>query len=154
MQAITAAGVIKDALWLTDTFKRVINEVTGNRPERLLGVLQDNTKANRAALVLLEEWCPLLINLGCQAHGLSLLLKDLGKNPSSIVGKTFERANTLVNSVNGSEKFLALVREKQISIYGKVGLATSPEIVRMAALAYIHMLFALFVMCLQSRCMP
>jgi hypothetical protein len=141
-------------LWLTDTFKRVINEVTNNRPERLLGVLQDDTKTNRAALVLLEELCPQLINLGCQAHGLSLLLKDLGKNPSSIVGKTFERANTLVNSVNGSEKFLALLREKQVSIYGKVRLAISPEVVLMAALACIHVLFALLWMCAQSRCMP
>jgi hypothetical protein len=80
----------------------------------------DNTKANRAADALLDVEYPFLINIGCQAHGLSLLLKDMAKNSSGLVGKTFERTATLVNSFNDGEKLRTLIHKKQEQIYGKV----------------------------------
>jgi hypothetical protein len=82
----------------------------------------DNTKANRAADALLDVEYPFLINIGCQAHGLSLLLKDMVKDSSGLVGKTFERTATRVNSFNDGEKRRALIHTKQEQIYGKVDI--------------------------------
>ena len=49
-------------------------DVTSGNPERLVGVIMDNTKANLSALKQLQErW----LCLGCFAHGLALLIKDL-----------------------------------------------------------------------------
>lgn len=42
-----AAGVTKDATWLKDSHVEWAMEVTDNKPDRLLGMVMDNTKANR-----------------------------------------------------------------------------------------------------------
>jgi hypothetical protein len=124
MQAIPAAGVTKDADWIADTFDGVIKDVTHNKPSRLTGITLDNTKANRAALQQLEERHPQLIGLGCQAHGLSLLIKDLAKDKILIVGKTLDRSVVLINSVNACEKLRTLVQDKQVLVLGKVRTAS------------------------------
>jgi hypothetical protein len=120
MQVVPAAGVTKDAAWIANLHKEVMLEVTAGDHYRLLGFVMDNTRANRAAMVLLRNEFKHLINIGCQAHGLSLLIKDMAKDKSSIVSKTLDRANILVNAINDSEKLRALVQEKQRAEYNKV----------------------------------
>jgi len=39
----------------------------------------DNTKANRAALVLLQRMCPQWIAIGCTAHSIALIFKDFAR---------------------------------------------------------------------------
>ena len=77
MQAVTAAGVTKDAEWIANLHEEMMLDITGGDPYRLLGFLMDNTKANRAAMRRLEAMYPHLLNVGCQAHGMSLLVKDI-----------------------------------------------------------------------------
>ena len=43
------------------------------------GVILDNPKANRNALEELERRYPTWVCMGCQDHGLNLLMKDLMK---------------------------------------------------------------------------
>lgn len=47
--------------------------------EHMLGFVMDNTSANVAAMKTLEEQVPTLICMGCLAHALNLLFKDLQK---------------------------------------------------------------------------
>jgi hypothetical protein len=133
LQAFTAAGVTKDISWIVDTFKDVIMVTTNSQPSRLVGLLLDNTKANRAALLKLEEWCPQLLGVGCQAHGLSLFIKDAAKDNTLIVGKCFERSAFLINTILGSEKLTALIKDKQIQVFGQVRLVEnlSPTLLSM-----------------------
>jgi hypothetical protein len=120
LQVVPAAGVPKDAAWIAKLHKELMLEVTAGDQHRLLGFVMDNTKANRAAMVLLSNEFKHLINIGCQAHGLSLMIKDMAKDKSSIVSKTLDRASILVNAINNSEKLRALVQEKQRAEYNKV----------------------------------
>ena len=46
---------------------------------QILGYVLDNTKANRAALTLLEQFCPQWIVLGCTAHSIALVFKDFAR---------------------------------------------------------------------------
>jgi hypothetical protein len=52
--------------------------------EGSMGCIMDNTKANRSAMRRLEETYPTWICLGCNAHALNLLMKDLApdKHPA------------------------------------------------------------------------
>jgi hypothetical protein len=119
---VAAAGVTKDSQWIADLHEKHLLELTDQKPYRSLGVLMDNTKANRAAMRMLKQEYPHLLAIGCQGHGLSLFLKDMAKDSDNIVSKTFSRANTIVNAVNDSEKLRALVQDKQQDIYGKVSV--------------------------------
>jgi hypothetical protein len=40
-------GVVKNAQWLMEQHEEWAMQVTDNKPERLLGMVMDNTKANR-----------------------------------------------------------------------------------------------------------
>jgi hypothetical protein len=122
VQAITAAGVTKDAQWIVGVHKQLLLDITEGDPCRLLGFLMDNTAANRAAMRLLTEMYPHLLNVGCQAHGLSLFVKDMAKETTNLIAKTFERTNTIVNAINDSEKLRALVQNKQKEVQGKVSV--------------------------------
>lgn len=57
---------------------QLADEVTGGKPETVLGYIMDNTKANRNAMILLEERDPQKMAFGCHAHGFNLLFKDWG----------------------------------------------------------------------------
>lgn len=118
-QAIKAAGVSKDAEWITELHNNLADDITQGQPDRLLGVLLDNTKANRKALKELEEQHRTWLGLGCQAHALSLLLKDLA-NPSKAkwAASTFAAALHMSNTIGDSERVRALVQAKQVEFYG------------------------------------
>ncbi len=54
---------------------QVYGDENGELSERLLGFVGDGESANKAALAALESEYPFLVNIWCQAHCLSLLLK-------------------------------------------------------------------------------
>ena len=54
---------------------QVYGDEAGELSERLLGFVGDGESANKAALANLEQQYPFLVNVWCQAHCLSLLLK-------------------------------------------------------------------------------
>lgn len=63
-------------------------------------MVMDNTKANRAARKLLKQDFPYMVQLGCQAHGLSLFIKDLAKTKkttwtSAATAKALMMVNTM-----------------------------------------------------------
>jgi hypothetical protein len=57
-RVLPARGVVKDAAWIAAQHLEVAAEITGGKPERLIGVVQDNTSANRKAMELLQEQQP------------------------------------------------------------------------------------------------
>lgn len=61
-------------------------QATDGKPEDLAGVVVDNTKANRNAVVLLEERNPTWIALGCQAYALNWLFKEYAHKDSCRYG--------------------------------------------------------------------
>jgi hypothetical protein len=61
-------------------------ELTKGDLAKILGVVLDNPKANRKALRLLQEEHPMWICLGCQAHALNLLCKDLANTKGASKG--------------------------------------------------------------------
>ena len=54
---------------------QVYGDEAGELSDRLLGFVGDGESANKAALANLEQQYPFLVNVWCQAHCLSLLLK-------------------------------------------------------------------------------
>lgn len=102
-----------------DLHEKLAAEVTKNQLSKLLGVVMDNTKANRAAGVIMNERHPEWLVVGCYAHALSLLLKDF-KEKTKWGKKLFTTANQMVNTINDSELIRALINKHQMQQYGKV----------------------------------
>jgi hypothetical protein len=97
-KVVTAGGVVKNAQWIFDQHVALAEELIGGKPELLIGFLMDNTKANRKAQDMLEEHEPRWLAIGCQAHGLLLLIKDLAdpkntQNPPGNKAKKSARHN-------------------------------------------------------------
>jgi hypothetical protein len=104
------------------TFNDLAAEITGQAPRRLLGVVMDNTKANNAAMAILQELHPYWLVFGCQGHALALILKDFAnENKCPWSAKVFDRAINISNVIGDSEKIRSLVIEKQQQVYDKVG---------------------------------
>jgi hypothetical protein len=121
MQVIRAAGVTKDAAWIAATHEELADEVTNGRPRLLNGLLMDNTKANLAAMRLLQQRHPYWLLVGCQGHGFSLLLKDFANTSKTTwAAELFKTAIMIVNTINDSERIRAEVQQEQLAMYGKV----------------------------------
>jgi hypothetical protein len=76
--AINCTSMRKDveaiATFLADAAKGLVDEDL----DRLVGWVLDNTKANCRAMLTLQERFPKWIMRGCFAHGMALLMNDLG----------------------------------------------------------------------------
>lgn len=77
LKVVTAAGVTKDAQWIADLHVQLAEDLLPGKATNLLGVIMDNTKANRNALGILKAKFPKWLTLGCAAHALALVIKDL-----------------------------------------------------------------------------
>ncbi len=115
------SGVAKDVPFIVQLHKEVAHDITDGQPERLLGVTMDNTKANRNAIHRLEKLFPTWVNVGCQAHGLALLIKDLANaNHSPWTAAVFAKASMMTLLIGGSERVRSLLNRMQMERYGKV----------------------------------
>jgi hypothetical protein len=105
----------------------------------------DNTKANRKSMAELEHEFPWMSNLGCSAHNLALLIKDLGNAGSrkTKVGAVLEKAKMMGNAIGDSEKMRALVQKHMKAEMGTVrcwavlGWASRPQCTGCAGLGCI-----------------
>lgn len=77
LKIVTAAGVIKSGEWTFNLHKDLITELEPDDPTRILGLVLDNAPSNKCGMDKLESEFPHLIIIGCQAHSLNLLIKDL-----------------------------------------------------------------------------
>lgn len=75
--ALNCAALRKDGPAIAAQLEEQAQRMTAGQPERLAGWVLDNTKANWAAMALLQLAHPDWIMRGCLAHGLSLAMKDL-----------------------------------------------------------------------------
>jgi hypothetical protein len=130
VQVILAAGVKKDTKWIVDTHEQIAEQLTGGDDSKIYGFVMDNTKANRAAMQQLEKEHPQWLNIGCQAHNLSLLIKDFMKPASKYnsslrggcIGEVLDNARQLVGAIGDNERLRAAIHEAQVETYGKVRL--------------------------------
>jgi hypothetical protein len=53
---VTPAGVTKDAEWIAEMHEDIARELTNGDFRKLLGMIMDNTKANRAGMDILHEY--------------------------------------------------------------------------------------------------
>jgi hypothetical protein len=128
VQVIPAAGVKKDKKWIVETHEQIAAELTGGDDSKIYGFMMDNTKANRAAMQQMEDNHPQWLNIGCQAHNLSLLVKDFIKPVSKYnssprggcIGEVLESARQLVGAIGDNERLRAAIHEAQVETYGKV----------------------------------
>lgn len=119
IKVATAAGAVKDSPWIAKEHLAWAKEVGGKEEgweQRILGVVMDNTKANRGALASMKALHPQWLLLGCQAHALALLIKDLA-NPDRCTwtAKVYSSALMMSNVINGNEKVRAALRTKQLA---------------------------------------
>lgn len=72
----------------------------------MLGMVMDNTKANQETLDVMKWQQPTWLLLGCQAHALALLIKDL-YGVKTVRFAWFKKmcckALMMSNTINGSE---------------------------------------------------
>lgn len=84
-------------------------------------MVMDSTAANRSALAMIREKFLHMVLLGCQAHALSLFVKDLAnKKKTKWASGVLETALMLVNGINDNERIKAAIQEQQQEIYKKV----------------------------------
>ena len=57
--------------------QRAIVDMESQLNLKVMSIIADNENANRGLFRLLEEWRPWLVTIGCNAHGLQLVLKDI-----------------------------------------------------------------------------
>ncbi|KAG5184696.1 hypothetical protein JKP88DRAFT_277082 [Tribonema minus] len=135
-----ARGVCKNAEWIEELHMRWAKKVTRGNLDRLLGMVMDNTKANRKALDLMKQKHPTWLLLGCQAHALALLIKDLHGEKNARCDwsrKAYGKALMMSNTINGSETIHSALREQQKFKYGKVKAVRSHCPTRFAILHFI-----------------
>lgn len=82
MKVVKAEG-IKDAAWFAKMHSDTFKELAPGGTERILGLVTDSAPAN-VSMQILEEEFPHMILIGCQAHALNLLVKDVSGQGSSI----------------------------------------------------------------------
>jgi hypothetical protein len=104
-KVVASGGECKNTQWVVDLHMNAKAEVEALYPNvKVAGFVMDNTKANTAAMNQMGAADPSLVNVGCVAHGLALLFKDLGKkNPQWIV-KVYKKALDISNVVNGAQR--------------------------------------------------
>lgn len=109
LQAVDTSGKSKDADYLFNLHKDLVQElhqqyapITLDTPDtevqratafrnQFLGTVMDNTSANMAASARLEEAFGTWLCLGCLAHALNLLFKDLARLRDVSDGEEGER---------------------------------------------------------------
>ena len=120
LKVLITAGMCKNAKWVVEQHVELAMEVTSGNPERLVGVIMDNTKTNLSALKQLQERYPMWLCLGCFAHGLALLIKDLGglnkKQHAPGVAAILTAANTMANCINDCSAVRTLLTECQMAV--------------------------------------
>jgi hypothetical protein len=125
------SGTRQDAQGIALLLSEVGCEVMGGKEHAPIfaGWTLDNTRANRAAMSLLEVEHPSWVCVGCSAHGVHLAMKDFCKHSFSRGRTTVEwgvkwladvnkDANTVANFLNDSSTAKALLRCYQKEVYG------------------------------------
>ena len=117
-----AAGQGAPLTNVLDQHVDLAKEVTSGKPERLISVLMDNTKTNLAAMKKLQEKYPTWLCLGCFAHGLALLIKDLAglskKQHAPAVASMLATTNTMANVINDCEGIRTVLHKFQMDVLG------------------------------------
>jgi hypothetical protein len=122
LQVVRTQGFKKDAQWIADLHEQLAEDLLASvapedydaeslqqdMKEKILGVVLDNPRANRNALEMLEAKHSTWICIGCQAHALSLLIKDLG-NPKKCpeLAKLLEQVLGISRAVGDSSNVRA-----------------------------------------------
>jgi hypothetical protein len=119
-QVVECGGTKKDADWIFSTHVALAEEIAPSQPggaDNLLGVVMDNTKANRSALKKLKDKFPRWLTLGCNAHALNLIFKDLA-NESRCEGtaRVVTALNKMSNAINNSERIKSLLNQHQVEV--------------------------------------
>ncbi|KAL3694353.1 hypothetical protein R1sor_008004 [Riccia sorocarpa] len=73
---VDGSNEVKSGVWITGHIKKAIEE---RGPENVLQFVADNASANTLAGKLVRDTYPHVIFGGCVAHGLGLLMEDIGK---------------------------------------------------------------------------
>jgi hypothetical protein len=121
LNVIDAKDEIKDSEWIFEQHCKIMEKIAPGDVRRISHVIMDNTASNRSAMQKLEEKHPHMIAFGCQAHGLALLIKDLGNDRKcKWISRTYDTARMISNAINDSNRIKSIVHEEQQRLYNKV----------------------------------
>jgi hypothetical protein len=122
----------KNAEGIAEILEGMARKMTSGNPDKLVGWVMNNTKANWAAMRMLQEKFPVWIMRGCLAHGLNALMKDICRFKKGQGAKAKDNtwglqwADTVVMLCNKISNFIqdsttaeGMVHEAQEAIYGK-----------------------------------
>jgi hypothetical protein len=95
-------------LYIADELKAVINNLG---PEKVFALVTDNAANMKAAWSKVEEAYPHITPIGCAAHALNLLLKDIMSLKT--MDTLYKRAKEMVRYVKGHQVIAAIYLTKQ-----------------------------------------
>ena len=95
-------------LYIADELKAVINDLG---PQKVFALVTDNAANMKAAWSKVEESYPHITPIGCAAHALNLLLKDI--MALKTMDTLYKRAKEMVRYVKGHQVIAAIYLTKQ-----------------------------------------
>ncbi|XP_057464168.1 uncharacterized protein LOC130753965 isoform X2 [Actinidia eriantha] len=107
----------EEVLWDT------IRDICGNVVQQCVGIVSDKFKAK--ALRSLESQHHWMVNLACQLHGITSLIKDFSKELPLFKNVT-DKCLKLVNFVNNKSQIRNAFHKYQLQEYGQAGLLRVP----------------------------
>jgi hypothetical protein len=132
MTCATAQPRVKQAKKKLSCLKRlhqVASKISAGRPGSFAGWVIDNTRANMAAVNILDSTQPSWINLGCVAHGTHSAMKDFAEHKKTRgryasefgvqwIQDVVKDCCSIANYIQDSGPAKTLLHSHQTSIYG------------------------------------
>jgi hypothetical protein len=111
-KVVASGGECKNTQWVVDLHMKAKSEVEALYPHvKVGGFVMDNTKANTAAMKQMGEADHGLVNVGCVAHALALLFKDVGKKSPQWILNVYKKCLDISNVVNGAQHLNQLLHD-------------------------------------------
>jgi hypothetical protein len=115
---------------IAQCLEEVALKIANDTPGSFAGWVIDNTRANMAALDILEQSQPAWINLGCVAHGTHSAMKDFAEQKKTRgryaaefgvkwLEDTVKQCCSIANYIQDSGPAKALLHTHQTDIHGK-----------------------------------
>jgi hypothetical protein len=115
---------------ISQLLEEVALKISDGRPGSFAGWVIDNTRANMAAVNILETKQPTWINLGCVAHGTHSAMKDFAEHKKTRgryasefgvpwIQDVVKNSCSIANYIQDSGPAKALLHSHQTSIYGE-----------------------------------
>lgn len=116
------SGEKQDAEFILETLLAMLRKVEDGGvdvQEHFIGIIQDGEAACQKAGRQLQEMYPKSLAIICQAHAMSLAIKDLISR-DGLIRWVLNHVHLIITAVNNSKELMVALHKAQIEKYGKV----------------------------------